>query len=254
MPQDLDIKFPVRGLNKAIAFTAPPEGTTPDAMNVRVFDVQGERVRGGSRPGISRAYGEMVGAAEDEVQWLGHVDLRDRATFVFQDEFSTYSAGGLAATDEWADSDASVKVDSSGRMYVDTDPGADYQSAGNYIPLASAEIENATVSSFRFRSRMTVDPGATNGYVKYELGDTAASPITFEIRTQTTVESGVPHCTVDCRLSTATETKKAHVAFHEIAIGFDYDVTVTFNGQMVQAFLGDRTGQAIFPDTLTCEA
>ena len=53
-PADFD--FPLKGLDENWAYKAQPEGTTPSCLNVRPFDVTGQRMRGGQRPGLSKYF------------------------------------------------------------------------------------------------------------------------------------------------------------------------------------------------------
>jgi hypothetical protein len=53
-PADFD--FPLKGLDENWAYKAQPEGTTPDCLNVRPFDVTGQRMRGGQRAGLSKYF------------------------------------------------------------------------------------------------------------------------------------------------------------------------------------------------------
>lgn len=46
--------FPTGGLNVACEFGRQPAQTTPDALNVRTFEPELNRARGGSRPGLVR--------------------------------------------------------------------------------------------------------------------------------------------------------------------------------------------------------
>ena len=53
-PADFD--FPVKGLDENWAYKAQPEGTTPSCLNVRPYDVLGQRLRGGQRAGLSKYF------------------------------------------------------------------------------------------------------------------------------------------------------------------------------------------------------
>lgn len=48
------VVFPVRGLHEGIGFDIQPAGTTADALNVSGYDAILNRLRGGSRPGLSK--------------------------------------------------------------------------------------------------------------------------------------------------------------------------------------------------------
>lgn len=56
-----DIRFPVGGLDRRNPFQRQPPYTTPDCLNVRPLDVIQDRERGGSRPGLGKAFQEDLG-------------------------------------------------------------------------------------------------------------------------------------------------------------------------------------------------
>jgi hypothetical protein len=49
------------GLHEGLAADKQPPMTTPYAKNVRPFDVEEERARGGQRPGFVKAYTTQIG-------------------------------------------------------------------------------------------------------------------------------------------------------------------------------------------------
>ena len=61
------IQFPLRGLNTAVPYDGQPDGTTPQAENVRSFDPLTKRMRGGSRPGISKYVDDDIGGLIQEL-------------------------------------------------------------------------------------------------------------------------------------------------------------------------------------------
>ena len=62
------IRFPLRGLHKGFGTVNQPKDTAFDANNVRAYDVIGNRVRGGQRPGLDKwGAGTQVGSAEQPV-------------------------------------------------------------------------------------------------------------------------------------------------------------------------------------------
>ncbi len=58
----IDIRFPLGGLHKRFGYQTQPPFTTPDALNVRPEDTYEGRERGGSRPGLTKAFSEQIGA------------------------------------------------------------------------------------------------------------------------------------------------------------------------------------------------
>lgn len=48
-----NVRFPTGGIDLSQAFTQQKPGTTPVAINVRAFDAGTNRLRGGTRPGLT---------------------------------------------------------------------------------------------------------------------------------------------------------------------------------------------------------
>lgn len=59
------IPFPLAGLHEGVALQAQPPHTTPYCYNVRPLEVFEERRRGGTRPGLDRAYAKQFTAGID---------------------------------------------------------------------------------------------------------------------------------------------------------------------------------------------
>lgn len=53
-PQPKAVPFPIKGVDQNWEYGLQPDGTTPDASNVRAYDSILGRLRGGSRPGLSK--------------------------------------------------------------------------------------------------------------------------------------------------------------------------------------------------------
>lgn len=76
--QFLPLKFPFRGVDDSVehdTFRRTPD-TTPVGQNVRAFDAEQDRMRGGSRSGIGRFIDEQV-SGENAIQFLGSVVSTD---------------------------------------------------------------------------------------------------------------------------------------------------------------------------------
>lgn len=56
----MELKFPKQGLHTGFSGEQQPPDTTPACKNVRPFDVEEDRVRGGQRPGLVLAYSTQV--------------------------------------------------------------------------------------------------------------------------------------------------------------------------------------------------
>ena len=58
--QEVELLFPPFGVELSDGFSASRPGTAVDAVNVRLFEPETDRGRGGSRPGLSRLFEEQV--------------------------------------------------------------------------------------------------------------------------------------------------------------------------------------------------
>lgn len=56
-----ELQFPIHGLHEELSAEHQPPTTSPHLQNVRPMDVEEERVRGGQRPGLTKAYSTQVG-------------------------------------------------------------------------------------------------------------------------------------------------------------------------------------------------
>lgn len=60
--QPIPFAFPVRGVHRGAANAGPPDATTNDALNARVYEVAEQRARGGQRPGLVKAFATEIGS------------------------------------------------------------------------------------------------------------------------------------------------------------------------------------------------
>ena len=63
----MKVGFPVEGLHQGLPAEQQPPTTSFNLGNVRPFDVTEERVRGGQRPGITKAYSTQISGAAHPV-------------------------------------------------------------------------------------------------------------------------------------------------------------------------------------------
>jgi hypothetical protein len=68
----VDLSFPLKGADENWAYKAQPEGTSPGCLNVRPYDVLGQRLRGGQRAGLSKYIAAQPNGAIP-IQMLGTV-------------------------------------------------------------------------------------------------------------------------------------------------------------------------------------
>lgn len=95
--QELSLRFPVAGVDERVAYRQQPPFTTPDALNVRPDDTFQGRERGGSRPGLGKAYYEELGGGNP-------VRLLDTVTVVKSDGFTSWQdhQDGETVSDAWS--------------------------------------------------------------------------------------------------------------------------------------------------------
>ena len=53
--------FPISGIDKGRAVPEEDLSITPDCNNVRPYDTQDKRARGGQRPALDKAYSQQIG-------------------------------------------------------------------------------------------------------------------------------------------------------------------------------------------------
>lgn len=102
--QPIEIPFPFKGVDDNWAFRRQPEGTTPDALNVRPYDVYERRLRGGQRGGHTKYFTDAVNGANaiqaiDQVTRAFDPAALDADELLFSDDF-TY-ADGILPTTHW---------------------------------------------------------------------------------------------------------------------------------------------------------
>ena len=73
----MDILFPYRGYHKGLGAEKQPANTTPYIQNMRVIDQQDNRFRGGQRPGLQKAYDDLIGGGSVPIVWIGAITTVD---------------------------------------------------------------------------------------------------------------------------------------------------------------------------------
>lgn len=57
----MELPFPFAGLHEGLAAERQPPATSPSLQNVRPYDVEESRARGGQRPAVIKAYTTQIG-------------------------------------------------------------------------------------------------------------------------------------------------------------------------------------------------
>lgn len=170
----IDLIFPVRGLNRAIGYQSQPPFTTPDALNVWPFDAGEERVRGGSRHGLRKAYFTDLGNA---VRMLASVDYRDDLlSEEFVDSFDSDQLGSnwsvigstptMSVVDDYAEI-SSLRTGAASLANLNMNVSTRDYSVGMYI----APYNHAFHGVYRMYLRMdNTTPAPTTAGVIIEVG------------------------------------------------------------------------------------
>ena len=83
----LNIAYPAAGLHRGAGYQTQPPYTTPDVLNVRPRETLKGRERGGSRPGLVKAYNTILGSG-NPVRMLGSIAyLNPDALTIASDQF-----------------------------------------------------------------------------------------------------------------------------------------------------------------------
>lgn len=65
---NLNVGFPLQGIDKGRATTEQPIQTAPDMLNVRPYDTDDRRLRGGQRSGLNKwGNGSLLGGGQPVV-------------------------------------------------------------------------------------------------------------------------------------------------------------------------------------------
>lgn len=97
--QPIEIPFPLKGIDETWAYRRQPQGTSPDALNVRPYDSINHRLRGGQRDGLSKYYADAVNGTED-IQAISQASTALSPgsivadTLAFEDDFTSYGSDG----------------------------------------------------------------------------------------------------------------------------------------------------------------
>jgi hypothetical protein len=91
--QFVTLTFPLAGVNTSTPFAEQAQLTTALGTNVRSFEPQARRQRGGSRPGLVKYIADPVVAADSPVQWLTFI-VDPQAPALLADDTVIWSPDG----------------------------------------------------------------------------------------------------------------------------------------------------------------
>lgn len=187
--QPIKLPFPSGGINRRFAYSTQPELTTPDALNVWPQSIDGQRYRGGTRPGFEKAWAQQIGSA-NPVNMLEYVSWANSGVLTHQ----LYAACNGAVYRDVAGTMTSVASGALGTSYTQgTDIGqklylADYSNTGGTVkvvdpsantigPLVATEGSVPTFCKLiaRFRGRLVLAGDKNDPHMWYmsRVGDAA---------------------------------------------------------------------------------
>lgn len=118
------LRFPVGGLVKGTAYQDQPPFTTPDALNVRPTATYEGRERGGSRPGLDKAYPTELGSG-NPVRLLAQVpQIRTDGRRHWTDNFEGDTLGSVWSTASWIGTAPSIEDESLDEVSTTGEVGA----------------------------------------------------------------------------------------------------------------------------------
>lgn len=91
--RQINLRFPSAGLNRRFSVQSQPPFTTADVLNMRPDGTFEGRERGGSRPGLEKAYGDVVLGGGEPVNMMGSVLVfpgEPSKSENIDDDFSSY--------------------------------------------------------------------------------------------------------------------------------------------------------------------
>ncbi len=99
--RNLTLQWPAAGLHKRAGYQSQPPFTTPDCLNVRLIETLEGRERGGSRPGLGKAFYEQLGAG-NPIRFLDAVTFvkADQIKF-WEDSFRGNALGAAWSAASW---------------------------------------------------------------------------------------------------------------------------------------------------------
>lgn len=129
--RQVELQFPIAGLDRAWPYQSQPPFSTPDALNVRPFDTLEGRGRGGSRPGLYR-YGRPAtdGKPLNMLAQLHYVSAAGRQ--FWRDDFD-----GTTLGPNWSSQDTTITDSLIMMPYSASTPWLAYQQNSALLPAKS---------------------------------------------------------------------------------------------------------------------
>jgi hypothetical protein len=171
-PSVVELHWPTGGVSKRTGHQQEAPYFAPDALNCRTYDVIQGRERGGSRPGLTKAYYTQLGSG-NPVRLLSSVAVVSSDDYTFlEDDFKSSTLGSAWTTATWIGTAPSVTDDFSSIAY-NVDTGVTHSAISNFDSASTYEIglyiapyAGSHNGSYKIFGRMGAGLDATvNGFV-----------------------------------------------------------------------------------------
>lgn len=164
------LNWPTGGIDKRRTFQKQPPNTTPDALNVRNDSVNGSRERGGTRPGLEKAFSQQLGGGTP-IQMLNTIQFIESDTrkvrlvaaatgTIYREEPS----GTMAAVSSGVSLHASKRLQSAERqqiLYIADHDDTVATSAADRQPKKYEPSGSGTLSNWTAATAGTIPKGCT---------------------------------------------------------------------------------------------
>ena len=268
MPRDIPInlQFPLGGVDRNFAYQTQAPYTTVDAKNVRPRGSAEQRIRGGTRPGLTRAFGNRLGdVATGTATSLGTYDSDLDSTVVNASAgpFEEWHEGMRLYFDTSGNEYKIIEVNSTTQVTVrgdaDGELGTDTLTiyAGNVNMVASmrdvvSAADNVWVDNFDGSSLDTnvwIASNDAGGIPSISTGtaylDASNDSTTMEgAFRKLSIGSGVYTVSIDCR-QYPNDSQNIHEAVYRVYVGVSgFDFVPGTTGQGVIVEVTSETGTA----------
>jgi hypothetical protein len=193
--KQIDFPFPLQGKNENFAYRKQPEGTTPDALNVRAYDAIANRQRGGQRNGLSKYLASAVNGS-NAIQGISQLTAAFDPTSVIvgtsigADEFAYTNGTKLGSvTASWttffSNADQAFDLEQHYLYFAST--------GSNDALVNNGKIDSVIAGSHRFGAVYSVIPTGTNYTIRATVntgGYTGGLGKTFAFLLRCTLPTG----------------------------------------------------------------
>lgn len=161
--RNIDLVFPFGGLHEQLSPDAMPSGGTPSCSNVMPEDTYEHRMRGGSRPGLTKQYSTRLGtASEREVRLVDTVTLANGYTS-WDDDFDDDALADVWGDATWIGNLPKI-YDEEATLDTDTDCGTVLDALDNWdsdmayvLEMYVSPVDDSYEGQYKIFARMNDD-------------------------------------------------------------------------------------------------